>query len=52
MRNVIKLMQIPEDFSAFKFELTNSYLLQQKLMTLLQNNDVAPLVITRKHCFV
>ena len=33
-------MQLPEDFWAFSFELTNSDLFQQNLMPALHDNDV------------
>jgi len=33
-------MQLPEDFWAFSFELTNSGLFQQNLMPALHDNDV------------
>ena len=32
-------MQLPEDFLAFSFELTNFHLFQQNLMPSLHNND-------------
>jgi len=32
-------MQLPEDFWALNFELTNSHLFQQKLMPALRNNN-------------
>ena len=33
-------MQLPEDFWAISFELTNSHLFQQNLMPALHDNDV------------
>ena len=33
-------MQLPVDFWAFSFELTNSHLFQQNVMPVLQDNDV------------
>jgi len=33
-------MQLPEDFFAFSFELTNCHLFQQNLMPALHDNDV------------
>ena len=33
-------MQLPEDFRAFSFELTNSHLFQQNLMPAVHDNDV------------
>jgi len=33
-------MRLPKDFSAFNFELTNSHLLQQKVIPVWHDNDV------------
>ena len=33
-------MQLPEDFWAFNFELTKTYLFKQKLMPVLHDSDV------------
>ena len=33
-------MQLPEDFWAFSFELTNAHLFKQNLMPALHDNDV------------
>ena len=33
-------MQLPDDFWAFSFELTNSHLFQQNLMPALRDDDV------------
>ena len=39
-------MQLPKDFWAFSFELTNSHLLQQKLMPALHNVTFTVFVLT------
>jgi len=38
---IINLMQVPEDFWAFKLQLTNSRLFQQKVMPALHDSDVS-----------
>ena len=39
-KDIVNKMQLPEDFEALIFELTNSHLFQQNLMPALHDNAV------------